>query len=292
MIRESKPAIVEAARAATVLDAALLYLQQGLSVIPCVGKRAALNAWADFQSRHASRYLVQEWSRTGRLQNVAIICGQVSGGLVVIDLDGDDAVDHFYSTFPKYRHTYTVLSGSGHGRHLYFKVDLPISTTRTVTDLGGFELRSDGAYIIAPPSTHPSGGRYYVVNDTAPMRLDSMQNVRQWILSLMREKHGGKLPNPTPWPPQSVEFMKSTTAYGAAALRDEANKVLTARPGERNEQLNRSAFKLGKLITKGCLTRSEVEARLYAAAMMLTATDGEAATLKTIKSGLDAGISS
>lgn len=289
MINYTKPAIVEAARARNILDAALMYLQHGLSVIPCVGKRAALNAWADFQNRHASRYLVQEWHRTGRLQNVAIICGQISGGLVVIDLDGDDAVDHFYSVFPKYRHTYTVLSGSGHGRHLYFKVDLPISTTRTVTDLGGFELRSDGAYIIAPPSTHPSGGRYYVVNDTAPMRLDSMQNVRQWILSLMREKHGGKLPDPTPWPPAAPH---SNSVYGAAAMRDEANKVRMALPGQRNEQLNRSAFKLGKLVAKGCLTRSEVESGLYAAAMMLTATDGEAATLKTIKSGLDAGISS
>ena len=38
------------------------------------------------------------------------------------------------------------------------------------------------------------------------------------------------------------------SAYGMAALADEAEKVATALPGRRHWQLNRSAFRLGQLI--------------------------------------------
>lgn len=285
MNANTKPAIGFAAQAASVLEAALRYADCGLSVIPCVGKRASLASWAAFQSRRASAMLIQQWHDAGRLHNVAIVCGQVSrGNHVVIDLDGDEAVFDFYEAFPHYRNTFTVMSGSGHGRHLYFQCARAISTTKTNTERGGYELRSDGAYVVAPPSCHPdTGNRYYVFNDSPIMQLETMQPIREWIGAMRKVESATLLSR------QEVQQLRSTHHYGAAALRDETNKVRFAPVGLRNDQLNRSAFKLGKLVYRGVLSRSDAEAGLYAAAMSLAADDGDGSVLRTIKSGLDAG---
>ena len=78
-------------------------------------------------------------------------------------------------------------------------------------------------------------------------------------------------------------------AYGQAALREEAAKVLTANNGSRNNQLNQSAFSLGQLAAAGILTESEIEATLERAAVGagLGITEARA----TINSGLNAGLS-
>ncbi|MDQ3012459.1 MAG: YfjI family protein, partial [Acidobacteriota bacterium] len=75
--------------------------------------------------------------------------------------------------------------------------------------------------------------------------------------------------------------------YGQAALRDEANRVLTAANGHRNETLNRAAFSLAQLAASGVLTEAEIEATLERAAVGAGLAASEARC--TIKSGLQAG---
>lgn len=75
--------------------------------------------------------------------------------------------------------------------------------------------------------------------------------------------------------------------YGAAALRQELAAIAAAQVGDRNNQLNRSAFALGQLVGSNALSRPEVEASLQAAGL---ACGLEAAEVKaTVRSGLSGG---
>ncbi|QEH34273.1 hypothetical protein OJF2_28080 [Aquisphaera giovannonii] len=77
--------------------------------------------------------------------------------------------------------------------------------------------------------------------------------------------------------------------YASSALDSECRAVGQARDGARNATLNAAAFSLGQLVGAGLLDRPTVEQRLLAAAAGYVRDDGEAAALKTIRSGLDAG---
>jgi hypothetical protein len=219
------------------------------------------------------------------LRLTGIICGKVSE-LVVVDLDGEAAIEAFRLKFPGMMETYAVRSGSGHGLHLYYSPAYIPSTTRVVgTPFGNFELRSNGCYVVAPPSIHPSGAPYRIENRARILAVHDLNPIRDWFLSLMAQKHGGKLPPPT----NRKGEIRHASNYGRAALAGEAAKVRAARAG-RNDTLFSAALRLGNLVAGGHLSRADVEHALFEAAAHLSADDGEAATIRTIASGLDRGI--
>lgn len=284
-----KPAILLPAESPSAYLAARLYAAMGMSVLPCTGKKPALKHWGHLQSRRAAPETINLWQSSGLLENVGVICGAVSQNLVVMDLDGDAAWDAFDFQFPEFTNTYRVASGSGHGAHLYFYVnDLPPTTRVTGLSIGNIELRSNGAYVVAPPSIHPDSGKPYAVAYGREIAVvPDMRAVVEWIKSLIREKHGGNMP-----PPSNKRPIKRATAYGAVALRNEAEEVSRALPGERNARLYRAALKMGSLITDGKIGASEVERALLEAAHSLSESDGEAASLRTIQSGISRGMES
>jgi hypothetical protein len=71
-------------------------------------------------------------------------------------------------------------------------------------------------------------------------------------------------------------------------LQREIDKLLATAEGNRNTQLNKSAYALGQLIATGSLNRSIVEARLFDSAQAIGL--GEREAIATIRSGLDAGM--
>ena len=74
---------------------------------------------------------------------------------------------------------------------------------------------------------------------------------------------------------------------GGAALRDETRLVATARPGTRNDTLNRAAFCLGQLVAAGFLPPLAVVSALAGSAERAGLPADEAR--RTIRSGLAAG---
>jgi hypothetical protein len=72
-----------------------------------------------------------------------------------------------------------------------------------------------------------------------------------------------------------------------AALRAETSRVAAARPGTRNDTLNRAAFSLGQLVTAGLLPPIPVITGLISAAMRAGLSEDEAA--RTVRSGLAGG---
>jgi predicted P-loop ATPase len=144
--------------------AALGYLGLGLAVIPIVAKdkRPAsahgVNDWTDNPDQ------VRLWWSEHPRDNVGIVCGTPSRGLLVIDLDVSDEKDglatlkEWETTHGELPETAEEITGGG-GRHLLYRTgrtNIHPSTNRAL----GVDVRADGSYIVAAPSVHPSGERY------------------------------------------------------------------------------------------------------------------------------------
>lgn len=265
-----------------VTTAAITYLKAGISVIPVVGKKAAIR-WQPYQYRLAHSGELANWKRWGKFHNIAVVCGQVSGNLVVIDLDGQNAVRLFTQHFPVLAETYTVITGSGQGKHLYLQVDTLPPTTRAMNIPGGgnIELRANGCYVVAPPSIHPTTRQpYRVERPLNVLGVDTLDTLRQWLLGLN--------PSAMPSTPKIGEKRAISFGFAAAALRGEINALRAAAEGNRNNRLNLAAYNLGQLVGDNHIPRWQVEDELIAAARAVGLPEGE--SQRTIKSGLDAGI--
>jgi hypothetical protein len=178
----------------------------------------------------------------------------------------------------------TTLTGTtgGGGLHLFYKCDRPLGNKVAGLhgideDLPGIDLRADGGYVLAPPSTHRSGESYRWL-DPGREVADTPAWLRESPLAARKQ-----LPAVPP------RFRTGDgTAYGMSALRDEVDEVAHARPGTRNHTLNRAAFNLGRLIAGGELEASICGSSLAEAASACGLAQVEAS--RTIASGTRAGL--
>ncbi len=144
------------------MKAALDFGRLGWSVIPNEprGKRPLIR-WQVYQYRRPDGTEVAEWFRRWPEANIAVVTGIVSG-LVVLDLDPRhgavaslEQLERKHGPFPE---TAEAVTGGG-GRHLYFAHPGEILRNR-VGIAPGVDLRSDGGYVVAPPSVHACGEPY------------------------------------------------------------------------------------------------------------------------------------
>lgn len=124
---------------------------------PGDGKTPAL-PWAQWQTARADEDQINAWFRTP--QNVAVVCGAISG-LVVVDADADDARRWAVARLPR-----TPLQvKTPRGWHLYYMhPGTPIrnrARIRTPDGAIALDVRGDGGYVIGPFSLHASGERYW-----------------------------------------------------------------------------------------------------------------------------------
>jgi len=140
---------------------AMFYISNGLSIIPIKPRdKAPLIKWEKYQKDPPSIAEVQKWFKDTD-NNIAIVCGKVSGNLVVIDFDDAELYEEFLKEVDDelrdiIENTWLVQTGKGF--HVYLRVDSdkPIRTTR----LGKIDIKAESGYVVAPPSVHPSGKRY------------------------------------------------------------------------------------------------------------------------------------
>jgi hypothetical protein len=174
----SAPGILEAASSPDPATAALRYLALGFSVIPLRGKVPRVT-WRAYQQRRPSQAELLRWARRGLFQNVGIVCGDVSGRLVVFDFDAPEAYEGFRTRFPDLSQTYTVATGGG-GWHVYLRVEtLPPSLRGP-----GAELRANGHQAVAPPSIHPNGKLYSVYLPQDIRQVSDLKHVVDWLRSI------------------------------------------------------------------------------------------------------------
>ena len=195
----------------------------GMSVIPLKGKRPALNSWTHYQQSRASEAEIETWIRQGILQNIGIVCGTVSGNLVVLDLDGVGGYPAFAAMFPHLAETYTVATGGGVGKHVYFRVEkLPLSIKAMGTPIGNLELCSEGRQVVAPPSIHPDTGQLYRVENTCDvLHVSDLDDLVQWIETFK------PLEVQSSWkPPTRVSFPQGEATINPRLLEAIAHELL------------------------------------------------------------------
>lgn len=279
----------QAAQQKDPCTAAKFYADQGISVLPLVGKKPAI-AWEDRQQQRASSGLISGWGYRDLFGNVGIVCGQVSSNLIVIDLDGREAVMKWEITWPQYFHTFTVATGSGEGKHVYLRPDVLPATTRAcgLPGIGNIELRANGCYVVAPPSIHPETQRPYVVeNDCPVLRVRDLQPVVLWLIGLMEAKKPVPQPAPTVKRPV-VSGNQRTMRWAEAALTYECGNLRATPGGNQNNQLNRAAYNMGQIVADGHIDRMTVESALLNTALAIG--QDEPQSRRTIQSGLEAGL--
>jgi hypothetical protein len=151
-------------------EAASGYIARGWAPIPIPSgrKRPTLSGWPALRVSQAT--LSQYFN--GHSQNVGILLGAPSGGLVDVDLDAPEALQLSDEFLPP--------TASVFGRpskplsHRLYVAGPPVNTIR-FEDTGGaslVEMRSTGAQTVFPPSTHPSGETVAWERDGEPARLD------------------------------------------------------------------------------------------------------------------------
>jgi hypothetical protein len=220
---------------------------------------------------------------------VGIVLGPAAG---VVDLEVDDRVQAgplLAELFPE-GPPMTMGWDSSRGEHRLFRWDdrLGMAGSAVVHLAGGaveFRLGSAGKQFgaVCPPSSGADGKprRWKEVWEIAPCpevliaviaRMTDAQVPQGQAVRVLRPRRGG-----------------TSRRSALATLERGVNRVRTTAPGTRNATLNLVAFRLGRLIATRALDRRTVEVALTGAA--LAAGLGEREVERTIRSGLEAGLS-
>ena len=145
-----------------------LYRRLGFSIIPLrYRSKEPMIQWLEFQKRRATDEEVERWLGSGRI-NLAVVCGSISENLVVIDFDDYQHFEDFFD-FEKIKNS-TIIVKTARGVHVYFRTSKPVKSFK----IPGLHLdvKSEGSYVVAPPSIHPAGVKYEFINN--PWNLQSI----------------------------------------------------------------------------------------------------------------------
>jgi DNA polymerase, archaea type len=180
------------------LTSALAYLEMSLSVFPLAArekKPPKQFKWEQFQRTLPTQDQVKSWF-DGSDSNIAVATGAVSK-LLAFDIDGDIAKSHAKDVIQNRVHqdtrnaildTMWVETG-GAGFHLLVRFNpgefqqdsLAASEIKNAVLWRGkvghseIRLKSDGGYIVAPPSIHPNGNAYRLFKGTSITELSKEQ---------------------------------------------------------------------------------------------------------------------
>ena len=129
------------------------------------------------------RRVIAEWWALFPDANIAIRTGAISG-VVVADVDpgngGWESIERLEAEHGSLPVTPIVATGGG-GAHVYFRHPgwmVPNSAGRIAQ---GIDIRGDGGYVIAPPSSHMSGTPYAWADGYTPDEVP-LADLPEWLL--------------------------------------------------------------------------------------------------------------
>lgn len=269
----------------TMLDAALGLAERGLAVFPITPgekKPPLIGAWEQDASKDPDQ--VRRWWSQWPDANIGICCGL--SDLVVVDVDMPDGPATWEALCKEHgisAETVTASTPSG-GRHYYYKAPAGANLRNTAKRLGpGLDTRAGPGYVIAPPSGNGHGAYSWgQASQIAPL-----PNVLQDLL---------QRPTASPTQRRPSGRIRDLSPYVQAAINRELEAVRLAGDGQRNDQLNRSAYALGQLVASpwADLDRLTVERELTDAAISAGLDQDPGCGLggieATTRSGLESGM--
>lgn len=148
--------------------AALSYLRMGYAVLPLKARSkvpshsgGVREAWAGIE--HEGDVIA--WWTMHPGDNIGIAAGM--SNLVIIDVDNHDVDGNMnLMMWERDNHrlpeTVSVCTPTG-GMHYYYKCSEQIGPSKNTGE--GIDVRGGNSYVVAPPSVHPSGGKYEWENE-------------------------------------------------------------------------------------------------------------------------------
>lgn len=202
-------------------DVARIWQQAGVSVVPIVTKNQPAVRWKPYQARVPELGEIDEWWSNGHPWGIALICGDVSGGLEMTEIEGraldSDALTKIANAadslgcgaaWDKISTGYTQASPSG-GLHMAYRImdhEVP-GNEKIALDSEGLvraETRGTGGYFVGAPSPgscHPSGEPWLVSSGTYGVVPDITWTERQLLHEALRialDMSARELPVSTP----------------------------------------------------------------------------------------------
>ena len=199
-------------------QAALALIEKGVSVFPCVpgGKQPAVSG--GFKAASKSPEQINWWWNKNPDYNIGIPTGE-QNNLLVLDIDDNKA---FFEAYPfavtALDSHYEVCTPSG-GSHVYFLGSGYRSNAKRLT---GADIRCEGGYVVAPPST--------IGEDVYEFVGGTLQQAPAWLTAMLDEP-------------------RERVTDGA--------EITTVHEGGRNDYMIRVA---GSLQRKGLLTLNVLDA--------------------------------
>jgi len=225
-----------------MLEAALAYATRGRHVFPLYGvttkgrctcgvypcgdenKSAGKHPREKGGFKNATREAatIRAWWTRWPDANIGIRTGRESG-VIVLDVDprndGDESLEDLRATYGDLPETVACLTGGG-GSHHYF-AHPGDREVKGATNFGGFrglDLKADGGYVVAPPSTHASG-REYVWNVLLHPEETALAPCPSFILELAGQRTEGAATAATPGEPVREGARNTTLTSFAGTMR-------------------------------------------------------------------------
>ena len=172
-----------------MVEHALQYARRGLAIFPCRGKIPLTEH--GFKDATTDEAQISAWWQEYPNANIGLPTGK-GNNVLVLDVDagkgGLEAVESLQAQHGQLE-TRIARTGGG-GLHFYFTYPDGVWGNRAGF-LPGLDIRGEGGYVIAPPSSHQSGGSYgwlaEVPSEPAP----------RWLLDQLSIPVGGKLERET-----------------------------------------------------------------------------------------------
>lgn len=150
--------------------AAVSYASRGWAVFPLAARSKVPAIRGGCRSATDDPIQAEAWWSANPGHNVGIATGTPSHGLVVVDVDvdpdtGEDGMATlraWESSHGELPETVSAVTGRG-GLHLFYRTDEPVRNSAN-KELG-VDVRGEGGFVVAAPSTHPNGRHYEWEND-------------------------------------------------------------------------------------------------------------------------------
>jgi hypothetical protein len=285
-------------------------LAAGYLPLPVNGKAPPIKGWSDIE---ATNILIDRWTyEYADATNTGILTRTTPA--IDIDVLDPGVADELQELAERMIGKSAVRTGRAPKRAMLFRVDKPLSKISTPVFVSSdgrthkVEILGWGQQIVVH-GTHPDTQAPYTWHGGEPgpdlklsaLPLMTAEKANEFITAAAQcmIAHGWTPKKKTNGAAGPDGFLDSQNLasererlYAGAALDGCADELAQAPSGERNDTLNKKAFRLGTMVARGWISPAEVFDALFAAAASsgLNADDGEEATRKTLKSGLDDGM--
>ena len=176
-----------------LFKSAIEYAKHGWAVIPLKPHSKVPATLHGVKDASTDIEQVRKWWAQCPNYNIGVACGEKSNGLIVIDLDidedkglnGYENLCQWENEHEKFPDTVQSITGRG-GYQLFYKSDRNYKNSVRIID--GVDIRSEGGYVVVPPSIHPNGNAYEweywlddfdyklpEINDTVKLFLDQQK---------------------------------------------------------------------------------------------------------------------